>query len=119
MPEPDPRAALENVLLVALCRPTMMWGVPAEGLMINLGGSVLVGAWVGMGTWHPLLYWVVAIPVVHMIMRVGVARDHNWFRCKKLGFETKGYATETWGGSTVTPLSRGLPRRGRDLPVAL
>src|SRR6202034_3081397 len=104
MSDPDPGAALEDIVFLALQRPAMMLGVPAEGLMINLVGSIITGAWIGVGSWRELLYMGILIPVVHLIMKIGAARDHNWFSTIGLWVETDGFNTVTWGGSTVTPI---------------
>lgn len=116
------RAALEDVVFLALQRPAMLLGCPAEGVMVNVVCAVLVGAWIGVITGRPLLefvYWLVITPAVHLVMRAGAARDYNWFRTKKLGIETKGYGTVTWGGSTVTPIPHGMPTSARELAFAL
>jgi type IV secretory pathway VirB3-like protein len=118
MSEPDPRKALEDIVFLALQRPAMFWGCPSEGVMLNLCGSILAGAWLGNGL-MPIAYWIVFIPTIHLIMRAGVSRDYNWFRIKKLGIDTKGYGTAIWGGSTVTPIPDVMPSKARDLPVAL
>jgi type IV secretory pathway VirB3-like protein len=100
----------------------MLLACPAEGVMVNVVSAVLVGAWVGVISGRPLLefaYWLVITPAVHLVMRAGAARDYNWFRTKKLGIETKGYGTVTWGGSTVTPLPHGLPTSVKELSFAL
>ena len=96
----------------------MMWGCPAEGVLLNFVCSFLVGAWIGMGTLWELGYWIVLIPTVHFVMRYGASRDHNWFRTQKLGIETKGFGTVKWGGSTVTPIPAGRATRAKDLALA-
>lgn len=87
--------------------------------MLNVCLSIIVSAWVGMHSWHMMLYMAVLIPSIHMVMRYASARDHNWFRVRLLGIESKGYGTATWGGSTVTPIPARWPRKAKDLPIGL
>jgi len=119
MGDPNPRAAIEDTLYVACCRPAMMLGVPAEGLMLNLCGSVIASAWAGMHSWHMLAYMAASVLSVHMVMRFASARDHNWFRVFQLGAQTKGFGTARWGGSTLTPIPAKWPGRARDLSIDL
>jgi type IV secretory pathway VirB3-like protein len=39
------RAALEDVVFLALQRPAMLLGCPTEGVMVNLAVSVPAGGW--------------------------------------------------------------------------
>lgn len=119
MSDPGPRAAIEDTLYVACTRPAMMLGVQAEAFMLNISGSIIIGGWLGVGSWHKLIYWPVLIGGIHLIQRYAYARDHNWFRVWKLGIETKGWGTATWGGSSVTPIPAGWPRKAKDLPIGL
>jgi len=114
-----PRAALENVVFLALQRPAMLLGCPTEGVMVNLAVSVPAGGWFAMGSLYIFLYWIVMIPTIHLVLRAGVSRDYNWFRTKRLGINTKGYGTVTWGGSSVTPIPPGMPNSAKELPFAL
>ena len=119
MSEPDRRAAIPDTCFIAVTRPAMMLGVSAEALILNLGCSVIVSGWLGLGSWKKMLYMAVLIPSIHMIQRYAFARDHNWFRVRKLGIESKGYGTATWGGSTVTPIPAKWPRKAKDLSVGI
>ena len=119
MSAPDPRAAIEDTLYVACTRPTMMFGVQAEAFLLNIVGSILVGGWASINSWHKLIYWPVFIGSIHMIQRYAFARDHNWFRVWKLGIETKGFGTAKWGGSTLTPIPARWPSKTRDLSINL
>jgi type IV secretion system protein VirB3 len=115
------RAALEDTLFLALCRPSMMLGVPSVGLMLNVTGSIIVSAWIGMGSWRILMWMVILMPTVHLIMRFAVAKDHNLFRTKLLMIETKGRSgfDNFWGGSSVTPIPAVWPRKSRDLNISV
>jgi type IV secretory pathway VirB3-like protein len=119
MSDPNPRAALEDTLFLALQRPALLLGCPTEGVMANLVISVPLGGWVAMGSLYIFAYWLVMIPAIHLVLRAGVSRDYNWFRTKRLGINTKGYGTVTWGGSSVTPIPHGMPASSRDLAIAL
>lgn len=114
------RMALQDTLFLALTRPAMMFGVPAVGLMINLCGSLILSSWVGMGTWHIMVYFLVLAPSIHMVMRFAVAKDHNIFRTKILSLETKGRSSdsEEWGGSALTPLPSHWPTKASDIPIS-
>lgn len=117
MSNPTDPAALEDTLFLALTRPSMMFGVPSVGCMLNVTGSVIVSAWLGMGSWHILAWMICLMPSVHFLMRWAAARDHNWFRTAGLGIETKGHGTDKWGGSTLTPLPSVWPGTAKGMDV--
>ncbi len=109
------RASLEDAVFLALQRPAMMLGCPTEGVMLNLTVSLPLGGWIAMGSLMIFVYWAGLITTIHLILRAGVSRDYNWFRTKRLGINTKGYGTVTWGGSTVTPIPPGRPSSATEL----
>lgn len=115
------RAALEDTLFLALTRPAMMWGVPSVGCLLNVTGSIIVGSWLGIGSWRVLAWIAFLMPSVHFAMRWAAARDHNLFRTKLLYLETKGRSggTALWGGSSLTPLPGRWPRRAAELPISI
>ena len=117
--QPASRSSIPDTCFIACVRPAMMLGVQAEALLLNVVGSVIVSGWVGLHSWHKLVYMAVLIPSIHFAMRYAFARDHNWFRVKILGLQTKGYGTATWGGSTATPIPARWPGKARDLSVGL
>lgn len=116
----DDDADPEDILFLALLRPAMMFGVPATGCLLNVSGSLIVGAWLGVGTWHILIYWLVLLPSIHFAMRAAVAKDYHRFRTMTLWIATKGraHATHLWGGATLAPLP-GWPRAARELAVSV
>lgn len=117
---PDREPTYEDILFVALLRPATKFGVPTVGILMNLVGSVLFGAWAGLVVRFSLLYAVAVFGVVHFLMRHLTDKDHNMFRIKMLWMETKGRSIasfELWGGSTLTPLPSRWPRKAVDLPV--
>lgn len=118
---PDDRGMLEDTLFLALTRPAMMWGVPAVGCLVNVTGSIIVGSWLGIGSWRVLAWIAFLMPSVHFAMRWAAAKDHNLFRTKLLYLETKGRSggTALWGGSTLAPLPVRWPRRAADLPLSV
>ncbi|MFL5252511.1 MAG: type IV secretion system protein VirB3 [Rhodopila sp.] len=115
------RAALEDTLFLALTRPAMMLGVPSVGLMLNVVGSIVVSAWLGMGSWHIMAWIVVIMPTIHFVMKFMVAKDHNLFRTKILFIQTQGQSglDGAWGGSTVTPIPAVWPKKSKDLDVSV
>jgi type IV secretion system protein VirB3 len=84
-----------DTLFLALTRPAMKWGVPWEGFYINTVGTVFGGMILGSP-----LYWA-AWPVIHLVMRAAVARDHNRFRIWRLWLETKTGALEQFGAAVL------------------
>lgn len=80
-------------LFVALTRPAMYLGVPADGFAINLTISYFAFFFWG----HAFAYGVVrglesmvVFPFVHMLMRFAVAYDPNCFRLIALWVNTRG-----------------------------
>lgn len=119
MSSEDERAAIEDTLYVACTRPAMMYGVQAEAFMLNIAGSIILGGWIGMGSWRKLIYWPLLIGVTHMVQRYAYAKDHNWFRLIKIMLETKGRGTSVFGGSSVTPIPAKWPSKAKELSIGL
>ncbi len=92
----------QETLFVALTRPAMKFGVPFEGYIANLFGSI--GFAIAMGRFP---YMFVGL-VIHWVMREMTARDHNIFRVYKLWLATKGRATGD--GSPLSSLPWRLVR---------
>lgn len=113
----DRREALENTLFVVLTRPAVFMGVPVVGCLLNVAGSVIAGSWLGIGSWHMLVWWIVLIPAIHGIMRAAVARDYFMFRVAMVWMDTKGQAVidTRWGGSSLTPLPIGFPKKSKEM----
>jgi type IV secretion system protein VirB3 len=113
--------ASEDILFLALTRPAMLWGVPAVGCLLNISCSMIAGAWLGMGSYMILVWWVVLIAPIHLTMRVLTAIDHNAFRTKMLWLETKASsaASQRWGGSSLSPLPTRWPTKAREIPISV
>jgi type IV secretory pathway VirB3-like protein len=81
-------------LLLALTRPAMFWGVPAEAALTNLLVSFFSGALLSDHTiWrNPFMFWAVGVPV-HMAMRRMISRDYHAFRTVWLWMVTFGDGT--------------------------
>jgi len=109
----EERQALEDILFLALQRPTMLLGVPAEGCMLNVAGSIVASGWLGMGSWHIFAWLFTLAPSIHMLMRFGMERDYNYFRLKLIALDTRGRSMNAlwWGGSTIAPLPVDWPVR--------
>ena len=85
----------KDMLYLASTRPAMKWGVPVEGLMINLGVSYLA-------------FMVVGPPICSSVRGTGERVDlpdrtwrhadddrissHNMFRIVRLAAETRGHS---------------------------
>lgn len=101
----------KSILYLACTRPATKMGVPFEGFMVNFCLSFLIGIWMGSP-----LYWLI-FGVFHFPMRILASYDHNFFRVWRLGLETKGRSLrmDHWGGSLLSPLPVGAPRKARDV----
>ena len=75
---------VRDTLFLAATRPALKWGVPAEGLWINVGGTALIFAWVGRG--NPL-YWAL-FPLLHFPMVAQTNRNPNFFHEIRMWWET-------------------------------
>lgn len=92
-------------LFAGVTRPTMIWGVSYEAMIVNFMFTSIL--FVGSG--NPLLI-MVALPI-HGIAYLVCLKDPRAFRFFYLWIITKGRSiTRTyWGASTATPFSN--PRR--------
>lgn len=110
----------EDILFLALTRPAMKLGVPVVGFVFNICGSMILGAWLGVGSWHILFYWLVLIPSVHCALRALSAKDYYRFRAVALWVDTKARAmtSHLWGGSSLAPLP-SWPSRAREVSLSV
>ena len=101
----------KQILYLACTRPATKLGVPFEGFMLNFCGSFLIGIWMGSP-----LYWTI-FGVLHFPMRILTSIDHNFFRIGRLWLETKGRSLrmDHWGGSLLSPLPVGVPRKAKEI----
>jgi type IV secretion system protein VirB3 len=90
----------KDTLFLALTRPAMKFGVPAEAFMANFVLSFFVGLWGG----NPFL-WLVCI-AIHFPMRVIASVDHNFFRIWRLWLTAKASSSggDVWGGDILSPM---------------
>ena len=96
----DDERLTEDTLFLACTRPAMIAGVPVEAMGVNImvsGFAFLVGG--------SLAYLAIA-PVLHLVFRELVKRDHNRFRVLLVFMDTKGRSRNSglWGGSSCSPL---------------
>jgi type IV secretion system protein VirB3 len=105
----------KDILYLACTRPALKFGVPFEGFVVNMCGTLIIGMILGSP-----LYWVIGI-AIHFPMRIITDIDHNFFRIWRLWFGTKGAAIggDLWGGSALSPLPVGLPRKAKELVSAI
>ena len=105
-----------EVLFLALTRPTLRWGVPVEGFILNVTITFVGGMFASTnpsGGWHglwrsPFVFWLAFFPI-HFFMRQVVAVDYHGFRMIRLWLETNVMA------GTVLENLPSLPvRSGKD-----
>jgi type IV secretion system protein VirB3 len=91
-----------DTLYVAMTRPAMRWGVPLEGLVVNIVFTLLVTCvFIGRPPGFAIGF------VIHFIMREWTRHDPHFFRRWRLWYETK-FRSQTrgqWGGSRLQPSS--------------
>jgi type IV secretion system protein VirB3 len=87
---------LRESLLLALTRPALFMGVPAEAAAINFFVTFFSGALLsGHTMWRsPFMFWLAGIPI-HMTMRRMVSRDFYAFRTAWLWLTTFGAGITT------------------------
>ncbi len=102
-----------ETLWLAPTRPSMRWGVPLQGFLVNLMGTFIFGMAMGSP-----LYWA-AFVVFHLPMRALAAWDANVFRVLKLWAETKGggMGKGEYGASTLVPLRAVRAAKAEEYPV--
>jgi type IV secretion system protein VirB3 len=105
----------KDMLYLACTRPAMKWGVPVEGLMINLGVSYLAFMVVGRADLLSLrgAVSVFVFPVVHTVMKMMTEIDHNMFRIVRLAAETRGIQFR--GVSVLWAMTWFRPSKAREL----
>lgn len=89
-------APAKEICFLALTRPSLTFGVPTWGLLINGTGCFVSGMILSGHTWSnsPFMYWLLALPI-HMAMRRLTSLDFHWVRTLTLWAMTTGI------GSTV------------------
>jgi type IV secretory pathway VirB3-like protein len=105
-----------DVLYVAITRPTMKMGVPFEGLSINFIISYCAYFFVGHANLmsYKGVISLLCFPVMHCIMRVGIAHDPNMFRLVRLWTETR--ALQPRLNSVLWPMPWWPARKPDELP---
>lgn len=85
-----------EVLFLALCRPSVVWGVPLEGLAINVMVVFFAGLELsGPTVWRsPFMFWAAGVPI-HMIMQRLTSFDYHWFRTIRIWALTTGTGRTT------------------------
>lgn len=103
----------EDVLFLAITRPTMKWGVPWKGWLANFFGSMFASMLIA----HNPFFFMLAFPIIHLVMRGKTSRDHNFFREMSLAFDTMTRAAGAgdFGGSTLN----SLPARFQSAPTEM
>ena len=98
-----------EILFLALTRPALVWGVPLEGLALNVFGCFTAGLYLQAPTiWRsPVMFWAAVIPL-HFAMRWATSFDYHWPRTLKL------WALKT-GHHTLPSLATKPPRHGEEL----
>ena len=105
----------KDMLFVACTRPTMLWGVPAEGFVINFFACYLAFLWIAHANILSIRGVVCLLigPVVHIAMRMLISLDHNMFRIIRLSAETRGIQSSGVSGLWAMPWRR--PSRAKDV----
>jgi type IV secretion system protein VirB3 len=105
----------KDMLFVACTRPTMLWGVPAEGFVINFFACYLAFLWIAHANILSIRGVVCLLigPVVHIAMRMLISLDHNMFRIIRLGAETRGIQIR--GVSVLWAMPWRRPSRAKDV----
>lgn len=95
-----------ETLFLALTRPALVWGVPFEGLAINVFGCFIAGLYLQAPTiWRsPIMFWAAAIPV-HFALRLFTSWDCHWPRTLRLS--AMKAAHHTLPTLPTTPARRG------------
>jgi type IV secretion system protein VirB3 len=85
-----------ETLLVALTRPALVWGVPLEGLALNVLVTFAAGLELqAPSPWRsPVMFWLASIPI-HMIMQRATSWDYHWFRTIRIWALTSGTGRTT------------------------
>ena len=83
-----------EILFLALTRPALVWGVPLEGLALNVFGCFTAGLYLQAPTiWRsPVMFWAAVIPI-HFAMRFFTSWDYWWPRTLRLWALKAAYHT--------------------------
>jgi type IV secretory pathway VirB3-like protein len=76
---------IREILFLALCRPTLVWGVPFEALGLNIFCCFMAGTYLAAPTiWRsPVVFWLAAIPI-HFALRQLTSYDYHWCRTARI-----------------------------------
>jgi type IV secretion system protein VirB3 len=101
-----------EILFLALTRPTLVWGVPFEGLAANVFLTFCAGVFLQAPTvWRsPMMFWLLGIPI-HLGMQKLTSWDYHWFRTVRLWALTTGT-----GRTTLESLPTQRPRSAKGVP---
>lgn len=107
-----------EILYLACTHPTMKWGVPFEGLCINI---FCMWMWlIYIAHFNPLkpAFWVMVVlfPMIHVGMKILADIDPNMFRIARLALETRGIQLR---GVSVLWSMPWRMRSAKDLPSAV
>lgn len=80
-----------EISFLALTRPALTFGVPLEGLLVNVFTCVVSGMVLSSHSWRnsPFMYWFMAFPI-HAAMRRLTSWDWFWGRTILLWILTTG-----------------------------
>ncbi len=97
-----------DILFQGATRPTMMYGVPMDALIIIVG--IVMILFIGIG--NPL--YMLIYPPLHLIAMAICASDARAFRLLYFAIITKGVCLNRhfWGASSYSPASVRERRRG-------
>lgn len=76
----------KETLFLALCRPALFWGVPLEGMIINVVAWLVIGVlFQSPAHWYraPFVLWAMVVPC-HYAMSMLIAFDYYFFRVARL-----------------------------------
>lgn len=107
--------ARQDTLLLALTRPSLLWGVPIEGVAVNAVVTMLAGIILSAPVWYrpPELFWAMGVPVHYLLRRI-VAWDFHGFRTIWLWLVTTGT-----GRAVLDSHSIRRPRSMKDIPSSV
>jgi len=110
-------ARTEDTLFVAMTRPSVKWGVPIEGLLVNGALTAVVTCFIVRAPPGMVLF----VPI-HFAMRELCRTDPHFFFRWRQWFATKaksGLAVrQLWGGSQLQP-SVNIVKKAADMPSAI
>lgn len=88
------RSLRSEILFLAMTRPSLIWGVPLEGLAANVAVTFFAGLqFQGATVWRsPFMFWAIGVPV-HFAMRKLTSWDYHWCRTLILWGRAAGHKT--------------------------